>query len=111
MPALGQVNKEIKEIKLRHDERELFTSQISDKGMKSANIQESIIPRLLSKLENGVSGHLADQIRKDVAWLLDEICKAVEEDINSNLKTNQGPFVSAQCKPLLVGSASEFTQT
>ena len=83
-----------------YDEREFFTSKITKLSQKPPkSIEESIVPKILEKMEDCVRSGSTNEKQDAVAWLLSEICKAVEEK-----------YPDVKCEPILTGSATEGTQ-
>ena len=86
------------------DERNFFSSQISDQRLHSykptisETMVDSIVPRILEKMAF-CSGHCkSDEKSKATAWLIGELYSAMEREF---------PFTN--WRPILVGSAAEYT--
>ena len=105
IPVLKNMEKDyVLLVKSWYDDQKLFSSQIfANRGhlseIKGDNIDDHIVTLVITKLDECGRSCRTDVKSKAIAWLLTEICKAMEKE-----------DCCPQWEPILVGSAAECTQ-
>ena len=113
MPVLERLRYVIPLVKDMSNKRNFLTSKICAPERNLTIFDSSIVPRILSRMERCASSNRKNEMQKDVAWLISEICMAFEEKVNEKhrLYLLLNSELNFLCKPLLVGSAAECTQS